>query len=80
MDYTCAVIRNKHENKFMCSRTNNKCEPILVNVLLPYAMREISIELKDSKYVLVMTDASNHKDLKLVPVLTRYFNSSKEAQ
>jgi hypothetical protein len=78
MDCTCAVIRNKHENKFMCSRT--KCKPILVNVLLPYAMREISIELKDSKYVLVMTDALNHKDLKLVPVLTRYFNSSKEAQ
>jgi hypothetical protein len=43
-------------------------------------MHEISMALKDAKYVLVMVDTSNHNKLKLVPVLVRYFKPSTGVQ
>ena len=78
MDCTSLIIRELFEKKFTCSRT--KCESILVNVLSPYAMHEVQSELEDAKYVSVMVDASNHKSLKLVPILVRYFIPTKGVQ
>lgn len=78
MDCTSTIVRNLFEKKFTCGRT--KCKSILVNVLAPFAMREIAIELKEVKYMSVMVDTSNHKDLKLVPVLVRYFIPDKGIQ
>jgi hypothetical protein len=46
---------------------------IVVNVLLPFAMQQILEELEIVKYISFMMDTSNHKSLKLVPVLVRYF-------
>lgn len=71
MDCTSAIIKKLFEKRFTCGRT--KCKSILVNVLAPFAMREIVTQLKDAKFISVMVDTSNHKDLKLVPVLVRYF-------
>jgi hypothetical protein len=44
MDCTSSVIRRLHEVKFSCGRT--KCETIVVNVLAPFAMQQISEELE----------------------------------
>jgi hypothetical protein len=46
-----------------------KCEAIFVSVLVPFAMQQILEELETVKYISVMVDTSNHKSLKLVPVL-----------
>jgi 2-oxoglutarate dehydrogenase complex dehydrogenase (E1) component-like enzyme len=68
MDCTSSVIRRLHEEKFSSGRT--KCESIVVNTLAPFAMQQILEELESVKYLTVMVDTSNHKYLKLVPVLS----------
>jgi hypothetical protein len=45
----------------------------IVNVLAPFAMQQILEELETVKCISVMVDTSNHKSLKLVPVLVQYF-------
>jgi hypothetical protein len=66
MDCTSSVIRS-HKEKFSCGQT--KCESIVVNVLAPFAMQQILEELGSGKYLTVMVDTSNHRSLKLVPIL-----------
>jgi hypothetical protein len=66
MDCTSPVIRRLHEEKFSCGRT--KCESIVVNVLAPFAMQQFSEERESVKYLIVMVDTSDHKNLKSVPV------------
>lgn len=75
MDCTSTLVRSLFEKKFSCGRT--KCEAIVVNVLAPFALREITKDLQEAKYVSVMVDTSNHNNLKLVPVLVRYFIPNK---
>jgi hypothetical protein len=43
-------------------------------------MQQILEELETVKYILVMVDTSNHKNLKLVPVPVRYFIPRKGVQ
>lgn len=57
--------------KFTCSRT--KCETIVTNVFAPFALTELTHELALARFVTVLTDASNHGNLKMLPVLVRYF-------
>jgi hypothetical protein len=78
MDCTSLVIRRFHEENFSCGRT--KCESIAVNVLAPFAMQQILGELDSVKYLSVLIDTSNHKNLKLVPVLVQYFTLEERVQ
>jgi hypothetical protein len=71
MGRTSSVIRNLYVQKFSCGR--KKCEEIVVYVLFPSAMQQILEELETVTYISVMVNTSNHKSLKLVPVLVRYF-------
>jgi hypothetical protein len=48
MDCTSSVIRRLHAEKFSCSQT--KCESIVTNVLVPFAMQQIFEELESVKY------------------------------
>lgn len=57
--------------KFTCSQT--KCRAIVVNVLAPHAKELLKNELKQCRYVSLYTDASNHGNIKLFPVMVRYF-------
>jgi hypothetical protein len=43
-------------------------------------MQKILEELGSVKYLTVVVDTSNHKNLKLVPVLVRYFTPEKRVQ
>jgi hypothetical protein len=47
MDCTFSLIR-LHEEKFLCGRP--KCESIVVNVLAPFAMQQIFVELDSVTY------------------------------
>jgi hypothetical protein len=78
MDCTSSLIKKIHDKKFSCART--KCELIISNVIAPFAMEQVLEELKNTKFATLMVDTSNHKNLKLVPILIRYFNPQEGVQ
>jgi hypothetical protein len=43
-------------------------------------MQQIFEDMESVKYLTIIVDASNHKNLKLVPVLVRYFTPEKRVQ
>jgi hypothetical protein len=57
--------------QFTCSKS--KCRAIAVNVLAPHAEEIMSNEINRSRFITLFTDASNHNDIKLFPVMGRYF-------
>lgn len=57
--------------KFTCSQT--KCQAIVVNVLAPHAVTLLEKDLSQCRFVTIYTDASNHGNAKIFPVLVRYF-------
>jgi hypothetical protein len=59
--------------KYSSART--KIEAIICGVLAPLSLKELLEEMKDRPFSL-MTDASNHKALKLFPVVVRYFSEA----
>ncbi|CAI6360864.1 unnamed protein product [Macrosiphum euphorbiae] len=61
-----------NEKKFTCAKT--KTRDLIVNILAPFAMENTIEGLKKANYISVLVDASNHKSVKLVPVIVRYFN------
>lgn len=48
--------------------------------LAPYAVQQVCKELEEAKYIFLMVDTSNHKNVKLVPILVRYFIPNKGIQ
>lgn len=63
---TCFAIENFH-----CART--KCEAIVTNVYAPYAEKMLQSELSVRHYICLSTDASNHGNVKLMPIIVRFF-------
>jgi hypothetical protein len=59
---------------------SKKCESFVVNVLASVTMQQNLEELESVKYLTVMVDTPNHKNLKLVPVLVQYFAPEKRVQ
>lgn len=62
-------------NKFSCSQ--KKCRTIVTNVLAPHVKGLLESDLKECNFATVYTDASNHENIKLFPVLIRYFLPTK---
>lgn len=56
---------------FACSQ--KKCQAIIVNVFAPKVTKMLNEHLDECSYVSVYTDASNHGNVKIFPVLVRYF-------
>lgn len=67
---TCFEIR-----KFHCART--KCEAIVTNVLAPFSTNQVKADLDQANYVCITADASNHGNIKLMPVVVRYFKPTE---
>lgn len=63
---TCFEMR-----KFYCART--KCEAIVTNVFAPFVLDEVKTEMACANYITISTDASNRGNVKMLPVLARYF-------
>lgn len=61
--------------KFTCART--KCEAIASGVIAPYVFRELQNDLAKCHFVTLITDASNHGNIKMFPVLVRYFSETE---
>lgn len=57
--------------KFSCSQ--KKCQTIITNVFAPHVEELTQRDLKQCNFATVYTDASNHGNIKLFPVLVRYF-------
>lgn len=71
-DCASKMIRNCFSvDKFHCGRT--KCEAIVTNVIAPYEQEQLKKILEKSRCVTLLTDASNHTDIKMFPVLVRFF-------
>lgn len=60
------------ELKFACVRT--KAEAIVLHVLAPYTLNLLHCDLEKAAFISISTDASNHKEIKIFPVLVRYFD------
>jgi hypothetical protein len=67
MDCSSSLIKKFFELKFTCSRT--KVETIIKHVISLWAYEEVTEEIKKTSFVSVLTDASNHRHVKLLPVL-----------
>lgn len=63
---TCFQVKNFH-----CART--KCEAIATNVFAPYAQNILKTELLQSSFICISTDASNHGNIKMLPIVVRFF-------
>lgn len=63
---TCFQIKNFH-----CART--KCSSIAINVFAPFAQNNLKHDLAKRSYVCLSTDASNRGNIKMMPVVVRYF-------
>ncbi|GBL74926.1 hypothetical protein AVEN_243752-1 [Araneus ventricosus] len=72
------LIPKFFEPKFSLGET--KCEAIVLNVIAPLAQEQLKEDLTKSNYVSVSMDASNGKDIKLLPIVVRYFNPDSGVQ
>uniref|UniRef100_A0A8C2HNR2 HAT C-terminal dimerisation domain-containing protein n=1 Tax=Cyprinus carpio TaxID=7962 RepID=A0A8C2HNR2_CYPCA len=70
-DCTAKLIKKLYDPKFSSART--KSEAIICNVLCPLSEEEVQHDLDKCSFVTLTVEASNHKDIKLFPVLVRYF-------
>jgi len=69
-DCSSKLIAKLFEPKFRSART--KTEAIILNAIVPLAAEELKNDLKIN-FVTVAADASNRKDVKLIPVMVRFF-------
>lgn len=74
MTCTSELIR-KMSDKKKCTAARTKIRDIAVNVIAPYAV-QMKAELEKAKFVSIIVDASNHKVIKLVSVIVRYFSTT----
>lgn len=76
MTCTSNMIRVVCDQKnFSCSKT--KASAIVSNVFEPMIIAEIKNELNEADFVSISTDASNHKDIKMFPVIIRFFSPTQ---
>lgn len=59
------------EQKFRCART--KCVVTFTDIFAPFSLTEIEKHSKDALYITLLTDTSNHRNVKLFPVLIQFF-------
>jgi hypothetical protein len=60
-----------NDKKFTYAKT--KTREIVVNIICPYIVDNTLKVLSFANYVSFLIDGSNHKTIKLVPVVIRYF-------
>ena len=68
---TSKLVSKLFEPKFSLGKT--KCEAIVFKVIAPMCIDELHQELDQINFVTVSIDASNMKEVKLLPIVVRYF-------
>ena len=77
-DCATKIFKECFEPKFSCART--KCEAIVANVFAPYAEKQLESQMENAHCITLLTDASNHGNTKLFPVLIRFFQPYEGTQ
>lgn len=77
-DCNSKLLSRFFEPKFTLAKT--KCESIILNVITPYWREKLLEDLNKANFVTIIVDASNKVDLKMVPIMVRYFLSNKGVQ
>ena len=72
MDCTSPLIRKLFSSDFKCART--KSEAIVKKILAPYSLSLCVADLKETNFISIYTDQSNHSEIKCLPILVRYFS------
>lgn len=67
MDCTSKLLQKALEPKFKCART--KAKAIIANLFAPHCLSELQSDLERYSFVSIMTEASNHKEIKIFPIL-----------
>ncbi|CAL8119834.1 unnamed protein product [Orchesella dallaii] len=75
---TSKLLKAFYDAKFLCAKT--KCEKIVTNVLVPASLDIVRKDLDNCNFVTASVDCSNHKSIKLMPVLLRYFSTENGIQ
>ena len=70
-DCLSKLTKNTVEPKFSSART--KSQAIICNALATHVMTKVIEDLHEAKSVTHSLDASNKKDIKLFPIVVRYF-------
>lgn len=78
MDCTAGLIRTFYDERFTYAQT--KAEAIVTNVIAPHAMDLVKADLEVVQHVSVAVDASNHKAVKMIPIVIRYFKDTEGVQ
>jgi hypothetical protein len=73
MDCTTSLQKKIAFKKLSCGRRN--CESIVAYVYTPWALGELTSDLKHVNSVTLSCDASNHKHVKQLPILVHYFQT-----
>lgn len=73
-DCTSKLIKKLFDPKFSAART--KTEAIIVNVISPYIFNALLEDLNTVNFITITIDSSNRKDIKLTPIVVRYFTES----
>jgi hypothetical protein len=58
-------------------RSQTRRRAIITNVIAPFATKQILQELKEARFISVLTESSNRLDEKLVPLIVSYFHAEK---
>jgi hypothetical protein len=53
---------------------------IALNMLTPFSLSELQSNIRKANFISVMTDPSNHTNIKMFPVHVRFFEPSKGVQ
>lgn len=69
-------LRNFVNKKVACART--KTEAIVIKVFYPWMIQELKIELFTTGFVSISFDTSNHKSIKLLPLIVWYYDPYDE--
>lgn len=78
LDCTSKLIASLFEPKFTLART--KTDVIVKNVFAKEVQSRLNNALQKINYFSIMVDSSNHREIKVVPLLVRYFDSEKGIQ
>lgn len=77
-DCTSKLIKSCFNEKYSCART--KCESIVNNIFTPMSLNTIKADLSNVQCITIYLDCSNHKNVKICPILIRYFLPNKGIQ
>jgi len=74
-DCTSKLIKKLFEPKFSAART--KTEAVIIHVISPYIFKTVLEDLNVVNFITVTIDSSNRKDIKLTPIVVRYFKENR---